>query len=342
MTESPDRRDDSWYQEQWGALMNLLSVSEPEGVVPRLRTLQTALSDSNFSRFEDALQAIESMEAQLNDLYAEKATADRAAVAEQERDQDTYEQLQSLLARKNKLRRALGVSSADAVVEMVEGLTDQLDVLYAERDANASSPSLNDSNSSSERIFSELGVSDPDAVLTMVRSLSKQLDALYAEREKLAEHGINDLDHALTLIDSMEAQLVDLYTDRRRHTGDGPLLPPHTLRRLDSMDDEALNAVATGALCVNDDGIIQRANTAALQWPGFSTDRVEALAGRSFADHATPGADTAFFPRSSTEDLPTDTPFLYTYAGPDTTRTLLVQLYRPRDESSRWILFRPT
>ncbi len=344
MTESPDRPDDSWYQDQWEDLMDLLSVSEPQAVVPRMRTLQTALSHSNFSRFEDALQAMESMEAQLDDLYTEKASTARAA-AEDEHDQDTYEQLQFLLAREDKLQRALGVRSPDAVVEMVEGLTDQLDVLYAERDADAPpSPDafLDGSNSQSERTQAELDASDPDAVLAMVRRLSEQLDALSADREQLAAHGIDDLDRTLELIDRMEDQLVDLYAERRRHTVDDPLLPPHTLHRLDDMDDDALDAVPAGALRVDDDGIIQRANRAALQWPGFSADRADALAGRPFDDRAAPGSDTALFRRFPQDDTPANTCFLYTYAGADTTTTLLVQLYRPQDASGDWILFRPT
>jgi PAS domain-containing protein len=345
MTESPDRHDDSWYQDQWEDLMDLFSVSEPQAVVSRMQTLQTALSNSNFSRFEDVLQAMKSMEAQLDDLYTEKASTAQVTAGDDEHNQDTYEQLQSLVAREDKLRRALGVSSADAVVEMVEGLTDQLDVLYAERDAEASPPPnsfLGDSNSQSERAQIDPEISDPDAVLAMVRSLSEQLDALYADREQLAEHGINDLDHALSLIDSMEEQLVDLYAERRRHTVDDPLLPPDTLRRLDGMDDDALNAVPAGAICVDDDGVIQRANTAALQWPGFSAERVDSLAGRPFGDHAAPGSDNVLFRRSPEGHAPTDTRFLYTYAGADTTTTLLVQLYSPHAASGYWILFRPT
>lgn len=344
MTESPNRHDDSWYQDQWEDLMNLLSVSEPQAVVPRMRTLQTALSNSNFSRFEDVLQAMESMKAQLDDLYSEKASTAQGA-AGNDHNQDTYEQLQSLLAREDKLRRALGVSSADAVVKMVEGLTDQLDVLYAERDAEASPPPdafLNDSNLQSERAETVPGLSNPDAVLAMIRSLSEQLDALHADREQLAEHGISDLGHALALVDSMEEQLVDLYAERRHHTVDTPLLPPDTLRQLDGMDDETLNSVPAGAICVDDDGIIQRANTAALQWPGFSADRVDSLAGRPFSNRAAPGSDNVPFHRPLAEDAPTDTRFLYTYAGPDTTRTLLVQLYHPQAASGYWILFRPT
>ena len=121
--------------------------------------------------------------------------------------------------------------------------------------------------------------------------------------------GEERVDHALALIDSMEEQLVDLYADRRRQAVDAPLLSPRTLRRLGEMDDEALNAVLTG---------------------------------HRFADQAAPGSHTVLSHRVEDEDTPTDTRFLYTYAGADTTTTLLVHLYQPHAGAACWILFRPT
>lgn len=367
-----DPHDAAWYRERWRTLMDLLSVSDPEEVLSRVRAFQGTLADSSFDRFEDALRAIESMEAQLTELYDEKATLARAEPPAA--DADTYEQLQSLLAREDKLRRALGVTSTDAVVEMVEGLADQLDVLYAEREANppAARSSSEFSDPAAERLESELGVSSPDAIIAMVNSLSKQLDELYADRERLTdanvadaegavqmlrsmqhqlealyeqqeqrtEHGVENLDHALALIDSMEEQLVDLYAERRQHTVDAPLLPSRTLRRLDAMDDAALDDVPVGALCVDATGNIQRANSAALQWPGLSADRAEALVGTPFHEIAPPDPETTIFGDRDDPEPSSDTRFLYTYATEDTSATLLVQLHRPSDRSHRWILFR--
>lgn len=345
MTELPDCHDASWYRDRWDELTELFSVSDPEAVMARLRALHTALSRSHFTRIEDALEALNSLDAKLTDLDDETAAATPDAADDPPRD--TYEQLQALIAREDKLQQALGVSSTEAVVKMVNGLTDQLDVLYAERDATASSdpvpPSSSGNNTRFERIETELGVSTPDAVIEMVRSLSKQLDELYAERERLSDrHGVGDLGHTLTLIESMEKQLGTLYDERQQRAGDALLLSPHTLRRLDTMDDDALDAVPAGALCLDEEGIIRRANAAALQWPGLSADSPDALTGRSFADSAAPGSTKAVDSPPSSPDGTRDTRFLYTYAGTNVPTTLRVHLHSPPDRSVRWILFRPT
>jgi PAS domain-containing protein len=343
MTELPDRHDDSWYRDRWDELMELFSASEPEALMTQLRALHTAWSRPPFSRIEDAREALDRLDAPRTDLPDDTA----APAATDAPSRDTYEQLQALLAREDKLHRALGVSSTDAVIQMVNDLTDQLDVLYAGRDAGASSdpvpPSSTNNNTRFERIEAELGVSTPEAVIAMVRSLSNQLDELYAERERLSDHhGVDDLSHTLTLIESMEEQLVALYEERQQQTGDAPLLPPHTLRRLDTMDADALDAVPAGALCLDEEGIIRRANAAALQWPGLSADSPDALKGRSFASSAAPGSAEAVDRPPPSPDGAHNTRFLYTYAGTNAPTTLRIHLHSPPDRSVRWILFRPT
>ncbi|MFO8098907.1 MAG: hypothetical protein R6T83_04705 [Salinibacter sp.] len=380
MPESSDPHDPSWYRDRWNDLMELFSVSDPEDVLPHVQELQeaqNALSHSNFRRLPDALQAIENMEEQLSVLYDEKTAAHQSAAQPHGSPdtQDTYEQLHSHLAREEKVCRTLGVPSIDAVITMVEQLAEQLNVLYAERDADADAPpvakSNGPSNNHSTRLQSELGVSDPDAIVAMVRSLSqqlnelysdrkrlvdadlsdsettlemlrsmqRQLEALYEQQDRLADHGLHTLDHALALINSMDEQLVDLYTERQQHPAGEPLLSPETLHRLDDMDPDALEDVPVGALCIDTDGVICRANTEALEWPDLSASRVEDLVGTPFA-HAAPRSTDAF------DDLltegPRDTRVLYAHTGTDTATTLLVQLYCPPNRSVCWILFRPT
>ncbi|MFP4227223.1 MAG: hypothetical protein ACLFTE_00170 [Salinivenus sp.] len=359
--------------------MELLSVSDPEAVLPRVQELgeaETALSHSNFQCLEDALRAIDSMEAQLSVLYDEKRAPHRSATEStgSSDTQDTYEKLHTHLAREENLCRTLGVPSSDAVVKMVEQLAEQLNVLYVERDADAAADPVSKptgaSNNHSERLQSELGVSDPDAVAAMVRSLSKQLDELYADRnrlldadlsdsesalkmlrsmqhqlealyeqqEQLAQHGVQTPDHALALISSMEEQLVDLYVERQQHPAGEPLLSPETIHRLDDLEPDALEDLPVGAFCVDDDGIICRANTAALRWPDVSARQVQSLVGTPLARAAPRSADAL---GDLLSNRPRDTRFLHTFTGADTNTTLLVQLHCPSNRPVCWILFRP-
>lgn len=265
-----DSHDVAWYRDRWGEVMDLLSVSDPEAVVPRLRRQQDALSDARFDRVADVLRAVDSMEQQLDELYREKSATEQSGTGASALEGDTFEQLQALLARKEKMQRELGVSSADAVVEMVEGLRDQLEDLYAERDAER--PPSPPENGAMQKLEDELGVSSPEDIIAMVDDLTRQLDELYAARERLtavnlssvenavamvqsmqrqlevlyerqerlSEHGVDGVDHALSLIESMESQLAALYEERE---GAAPAGPSSTdrdalLERLDHLESK--------------------------------------------------------------------------------------------------------
>jgi photoactive yellow protein len=225
--------------DQWETLMDLLGADTPEEVVESVSSLReqaarfeeqkAVLQEAGFENPERALQAIESMEAQLDELYNEKeATEHTGSEADLREDADTFDQLQALLAREEKLQRALGVSDPDAVVEMVEGLTDQLEDLYLDRDADENIDSIfapatpadedNGANGSSgntsgmlDLFEEELGVSDPEAVVTMLDDLTGQLEDLYTERERLAELNLTGADDAIAMVKSMQQQLESLY-----------------------------------------------------------------------------------------------------------------------------------
>jgi len=209
-------RDPAWYRDRWQELMDLLSASTPEEVLEQARSLREA----GFDRPEFAVQAIDSMEKQLDELYTEKEATERAE-DEVPQNADTFDQLQTLLAREEKLRRELGVADPADVVEMVEGLTEQLEDLYLDRDAdeqaapNGLLPS--ESADETERVLeSALGTSDPEAVVAMMEDLTRQLDALYENQEQLSAHGIDGIEQALSVIENMEAQLTELYKERHQ------------------------------------------------------------------------------------------------------------------------------
>lgn len=240
-------------------LEDRLDVDGPDQLVDAVESLrdrttasderQSVLREAGFDRPEVALRAIESMQQQLDELYTEKTATERTDARGALRDDgDTFDQLQALLAREEKLQRELGVSNPDEVVEMVEGLTDQLEELYVDRDAETSTDSIfAPSPAEAEHVLeAELGVSDPETVAVMMDDLTDQLDVLYEDRERLAEmnlegpddavamlknmqrqleslyesqealsdHGVDSIEHALSVIENMEAQLTDLYAAR--------------------------------------------------------------------------------------------------------------------------------
>jgi photoactive yellow protein len=268
--------DVAWYRAQWEELMELLSASDPEEVVPQVRELQLnlldeaealdelgltdteqaqkvlrrifqrlqtlrrknqtaqrivdavgadsleaaaasvaalqdrvedlesqreALAEAGFDRAEQVVHAIESMEAQLDELYDEKQATERsdATLPDVTQQGDTFEQLQALLAREEKLQRKLGVSNADDVIEMVEGLSEQLTELYEGQEQLAA-----------------VNVNGAQNAAEMVKSMQHQLESLYERQETLSERGIDGMGEAITMIESMEAQLNALYDDRYR------------------------------------------------------------------------------------------------------------------------------
>jgi len=247
-------RDDAWYRDRWRELMDLLSVSSPEAVLDEARSLReradtyeeqrSALREAGFDRPEVALRAISSMEEQLDELYTEKEATEQLDESDLGQNGDTFDQLQMLLAREEKLRRELGVSDPGDVIEMVEGLTEQLEDLYVDRDAEQSRDSIfarpSPSSNDTERVLeSELGTSDPEAVVEMMEGLTDQLDVLYENQEQLSAHGIEGIDHALSVIENMEAQLTELYDERHRaaEENDVPTLD-EAATRLEALEEQ--------------------------------------------------------------------------------------------------------
>jgi photoactive yellow protein len=286
MSDEQPSRDPAWYQERWNELTTLLSASDPAAVLDLMRSVQDvqerlgadtaaeaadALSDlqararrfdeqqavlreAGFDRPELALETIRSMEAQLDELYDEKtATEQTDAGAALDEEADTFDQLQALLAREEKLQRELGVSSPDAVVEMVEGLSEQLEDVYQDRDETQSDSIFDPApdpdaasdrdasrdqpeDASLDRLETEFGVSDPDAVAQMLRDLTDQLDDLYAGRERLAELNLNGADDAIAMVRSMQEQLESLYERQEEMSAHGVDSIDHALSMIENME----------------------------------------------------------------------------------------------------------
>jgi len=267
MTDDTASRDPAWYRDQWEKLMNMVGADSPADAlssvvhlrdrVDQLEQQASVLEEAGFDRPELALHAIESMEQQLDELYNEKEVTEQSdSEADLRDDADTFDQLQALLAREEKLQRELGVSNPDAVVEMVEGLTDQLEDLYIDRDESTEADSIfspappdsgdgaspppetdaAESGNALDLLERELGVSDPEAVVAMMDDLTNQLEELYTGRERLAELNLNGADDAIAMVRSMQQQLEVLYErqeEMSRHGIDGI---DHALSMIESME----------------------------------------------------------------------------------------------------------
>ena len=345
-------REPAWYRDRWRELMDLLSASTPEEVLDQARTLRNA----GFDRPEVALRAIDSMEAQLDELYSEKEATERSDEAGLPQNGDTFDQLQALLAREEKLRRELGVADPGDVIEMVEGLTEQLNDLYAGRDAEQAPDSTvsppSEAPDETERLLeAELGTSDPEAVVEMMEDLTEQLQVLYENQEQLSAHGIDGIDHALSIIESMEAQLEDVYETREQARDaaasppdDAPPLSEEMRARLRDMDPDALDALSVGLFRVDDHGRVEWANEQALRWPDVEAETPDALVGTHFFEDVAPAASNALFRGRFAEGVEAgtmDEHFFYTYVGAQSTVTnLTVHLYSPPDRPAHWIGFR--
>lgn len=239
--------DLDWYRSRWKTLCSLLSLDDPDAVVERVRNLQSSvdlLQDAGLTP-QLALSMVSSMEAQLQALYREKAATESAA-REVVNDGDTYEQLQALLAREEKLKRELGVSSFDEVVDMVEDLSDQLKSFYdtsspfPERSTAPDPASTNGTPSSTgwQYIQQTLGVHTPEDVVAMVESLTRQVEDLYRARERLADANLNDEDSVVAMITNMQNQLESIYESQERMSQKGVKDVDHALAMIETMDKQ--------------------------------------------------------------------------------------------------------
>lgn len=203
-------------------------------------------ADAGFSGPTDALRALESMKEQLEELYSEKeATEQPIGGANAAIEGDTFDQLQSLIAREEKLQRELGVSDPEAVIEMVEGLSDQLEDLYSDRGADESDrtkprPAVK-SMDGTELLEEAVGSTDPETIARLVTDLTDQLESVYERREQLTEQGISDPEEALSMIENMEAQLSELYDEQTELSEQsGVLHVEEAASQLEALEDELM------------------------------------------------------------------------------------------------------
>jgi len=192
------------------------------------------LEELGLSSIDDAVDMIESMEEQLLELYEDKQALLEAQMEDTEQ-QSTFQQLEALYAEREKMQKALGVSDAEDVIELVESLNTQLDELYKGRDAEVDPEERHDvllwepaseEASASEEVDSEGTAPDetasdetvPDEANAdlMMNSMEHQLEALYREKETLLHHGFSDAQEAVSQLQTQQKQIDAL--QRENHT----------------------------------------------------------------------------------------------------------------------------
>ena len=248
---------------EWSTVQDILGISSAkdakdlaavaESMSAQLETLyadREHLQEVGVTSVESAVQMIQNMSTQLDELYEEQELLQgRPSPAEVEH-QDTFEQLAALYSEQEKLNRALGVSEADDVIEMVEALTAQLEEVYADReeapasDDGPSSTIADDDNEVEARHNgSEHKGSPPPDRLTQTpvfSSMQDQLESLYEEKEALLNIGIDDAQTAAGRIDTLEARLSSLQHEHK-HCRDRL---EHLQRKLGTTDVEQIVAMA--------------------------------------------------------------------------------------------------
>jgi photoactive yellow protein len=189
------------------------------------------LQELGLTSIEDAVDMIESMETQLTELYEDKEALRGLDDLDSTEQQSTFQQLEALYAERQKLQEALGVSSAEDVIEMVETLESQLDDLYTTRDADAdpeerfgtllevpgaAPPEAAASTSPDEEASDDASAGDPSTAPLTINSMEQQLEALYREKELLLRYGFGSVEEAVTQLQTQQRQIDAL--QRENHT----------------------------------------------------------------------------------------------------------------------------
>ena len=189
------------------------SIEEAQRVVEHTKEMDTQiatlyeeqeqLNELGIDSIDEAIRMIRDMNDQLVELY-EDVEARSEAQALPGANQDTFQQLESLYARQEKLQSELGISDPEAIIQMVEDMNVQLETLYEDRDASLAS--------SQDALVDPEALNNPDLSNTerlekLIDSMARQLDVLYSEKETLSEEGFSSADEAATRIADLRDEI---------------------------------------------------------------------------------------------------------------------------------------
>lgn len=213
-------------------------VSLTEEMDTQIATLyeeQEQLNELGISSIDEAIRMIRDMNDQLVELY-ENVEARSAARDLSDAQQDTFQQLESLYARQEKLQSELGISDPEAIIQMVEDMNVQLETLYEDRDAtltDQNDQSVNDADSApapqrnadgeaqiDAEALNHPDMSNAERLEKLIESMARQLDVLYGEKEALTDEGIESAEEAAERIASLRDEIRALRAQKAADSAD--------------------------------------------------------------------------------------------------------------------------
>jgi photoactive yellow protein len=313
-----------------------------EALYAERERLQQALGVSSAT---DVIELVESLTTQINELYKgrdadldpderhdsllwEPDAGDSGSSADEQAapTPDTSltlssmeHQLESLYREKEVLLHH-GLSNAEEAVAQLQSQQKQLRILQRENRAY---------QQRFERLESKLGVANVSQVVALVQALQSEADVSLDEvrpapnADGTAGYGL-DIEAASPFVDT------------------------ETLDRLNDMTADELNSLSVGAVRLDDDGVVEMLNEAALQLPGLADvqDR-SAVIGQNFFLELAPSTNNDLFHgrfQRGKRRGTLDARFPYTFTSPDDAdaHPFEVHLYRPPNSTSTWLLYQPT
>jgi PAS domain-containing protein len=222
-------------------------------------------------------------------------------------------------------------------------MRDQLEALYQEKEALLS-----------------MGIDDAREAAGRIDELEARLSTLKHEHQQCRgrleqledELGTTNVDKIVEMVDAVPDVFDDPPADAPEATrditaiDDAPsLLPEASAPRLDALSSSALDDLSVGVLRLDDDGVIQYLNDAALALPGLHTAEAPSEWRGEMLFQAVPSTSNTLILnrfRSGVEKGKMDARFPYTFVSPQHPPTaFFVHLYRADASGANWLLFRP-
>ncbi len=328
---------------------NQSTFQQLEALYAERQKLQQALGVSSAA---DVIEMVETLETQLDDLYAAR-----------DAELDPEERHDARLWAPDT--DDLSVSSPEAPTEENEDAS--------ERDP-ADTLTMNSMEHQLEALYREKetllhhGFDDAQEAMARLETQQKQIDALQRENRTYerrfdrlqAELGTDSVLEVVEGVHVLESEagtsLPEVLPSRSGSSEStdygvdieaaSPFVEADTLDRLDAMTPDELDALDVGVVQLRDDGTVAALNAAAFQLPGLQDveDETDVIGENFFLDLAPSTNNNLFFGRfrKGQRRGEIDARFPYTFVSPgDGPQSFAVHLYRAPEGETTWLLFRP-
>lgn len=239
-------------------------IDDMSDQLDQLRERHRTLDNAGLSP-DSALSMIESMEAQLADLYHQSA-APSSESTDPALDADLMDRVEALLDAPTDAADDLSgvvhrlvdrlealseehtvLADADLTateaVERIQDLEVQVEALQQNVAQQKEAQRSSDADDAAQRLAAiddVLGIStreEAEELSEIAHQMEEQLTMLYEEKQKLQELGLSSIEDAADMIESMEAQLDDLYEDKEalRNIEDDEAEQQSTFQQLEAL-----------------------------------------------------------------------------------------------------------